>query len=416
MSCAGANVPVAMPAAAPTTELGVTLALAPSDARTVEQLACAALALGWQMAELYDDPLPAAGARAPAGDEKPHAEQGASRATSETQPLDEHAHEQARRGDLPGISDLTTEEKVDVRVEQIDRGLRMLASALGDAGVANPSSAGVHTALKDEQAPAAVRDAIRRLHVDLLGALTVADYRLGKAYGLGRALCDTCRSPQSDAELTDHLRDRRLDNLIGWCEDLKTVLPAHAGQPVADSLKRWAAWAAANPPGAQNAPEINRRLHRQGERWRAVLSGEKHATDILTPTTYVNAAERLLKDAASMAGHFLVKFVWLMLVAVVLLVVGIAVISGGGANNLVAGLASIATSLGITWKTATPALTNVARKVGHPLWEAELDAAITTAITDPTVLPATSNRPRIAPWLRQSLPGASHPWRTPTTP
>jgi hypothetical protein len=56
---------------------------------------------------------------------------------------------------------------------------------------------------------------------------------------------------------------------------------------------------------------------------------------------------------------------------------------------LIGGLAAIATSLGITWKTATPTLTRLGTQLSGPLWQAELDAAITVAVTDPMV-PASS--------------------------
>jgi hypothetical protein len=343
------------------------------------------------MAELYDEPLPAARAQGDA-DQKDCVQTDAEQ-REQTQADAEHRHGKAKpRDDLPGVSSLTTGEKVALRVAQIDRGLRLLSNRMQEAGVPIPTSAAVQEAVRDKKPPSDVRKAISTLHVQLLSALTVADYRLGKAYGLGRALADTCRSSQSDDELKDHLRDGRLQNIIAWCEDLKTVLPAHTGQSIADSLRHWQTWANSAELKTAKASDVSAWLHRQGERWRSVLTGEKNPLDLLKPPTYVQAAEDLLADSARLGWRFLKRLRWVMLIAAALFVLGLCVLLEGGGNNVVAGLASIATSLGISWKTATPALTNLATKLGTPLWGAELDAAITVAITEPKVCPLPAGR------------------------
>jgi hypothetical protein len=107
----------------------------------------------------------------------------------------------------------------------------------------------VREKISDDTADAtALQTAILGLHVDLLVGLTAADFRLGKAYGLGRALADTCAPShgQSVDELRksvrSHLDPHRALVLVGWLDDLKTVLPDHAGQSVSDSLQRWIRW------------------------------------------------------------------------------------------------------------------------------------------------------------------------------
>lgn len=342
----------------------------------LETVACGALGLGWQMAELYDDPLARAGAEAP----------GPPGQAGEAAAHPQHVREGTTPDpDLPGISELNTPQKVALRLDQIDRGLRALGESMSQAGVTSPTSGDLRRAVEAKESPAAVRKLIEDLHVKLLSALTVADYRLGKAYGLGRALCDTSRSSQSSPELQAHLDEGRLGNLISWCEDLKTVLPGHTGQAVAESLRLWQTWSKARSWPAADAPDVSRRLHLQGQRWRTVLTGEKNPLDVLTIGTYVQAGEQLLGDAAGI-GWGLVKKFWLPIgVSISLLIAGLIIILLGSGNNVFAGLASIATGLGISWKTITPNLTNLARKLGNPLWGAELDSAILVAITDPAV-------------------------------
>ena len=47
-----------------------------------------------------------------------------------------------------------------------------------------------------------------------------ADFRVGKAYGLGRALADTCASSQSATRLGRELNEFRLKEIQGWLDDL----------------------------------------------------------------------------------------------------------------------------------------------------------------------------------------------------
>jgi len=292
------------------------------------------------------------------------------------------------------VSELTTGETVALRLAQIEHSMGALQQSMTAAGFAPPSATAVHEAIDAKKPPTKVRESIRELHVALLSALTVADYRLGKAYGLGRALCDTTRSSQPSEQLAEHLHRRRLGNLIAWCEDLKTVLPAHVAQATADSLRAWATWAYERTFDTAAASETSRSLHRQGERWRALLTGEKDPLDLLDTSTYVKAAEDLLSDAAGIARRVVRRF-WVPLVfALVLLAGGVVVILQGSASNAIAGLASIATSLGISWKTLAPSLTSLARKLADPLWGAELDGAIVLAVTQPEILEATANASR----------------------
>ncbi|MGI9022044.1 MAG: hypothetical protein ACR2HV_02190 [Acidimicrobiales bacterium] len=71
-----------------------------------------------------------------------------------------------------------------------------------------------------------------------------ADFRLGKAYGLGRALAETTMLPRADRPETflDAFHPFRLRHLETWLSDLKSAFPAHASEGVRGSLHRWASW------------------------------------------------------------------------------------------------------------------------------------------------------------------------------
>ncbi len=342
------------------------------EAEEQRTLVCAAVALGWQMAELFHSD---------------HEE----KAPAEQSPTD--------RPDLPGVGKLQHEERQELRIAQLSRGLALLSSATKDEQLARLNDE-LHEVTKSGGVP----HDLDRLHVKLLSALTVANFRLGKAYGLGRALFETCwEMPAGDTANPDdtakyhqalghHLGEKHLAKLIAWCLDLKSVLPDHAGQAVAGSLERWRSWGRQKPWTSIEPADFSRRLRRQGERWRAILTGEKDARDLLTTTTYINAGEELISDAAEVTLGFVKRFWALVALMAVLLFGGLAAILLANKNGAIAGLVSVATALGLSWKTVSPTLSRLSGKLSGPLWEAELDAAITDAVTEPMV-PATSVTP-----------------------
>ncbi len=333
------------------------------------------MALGWQMAELYHAP----------SDANPPA---------------------TVASDLPGVGSLDTEEKQRLRVAQLVHGLALIASA-----TENEELTSLHEQVREDVEKGRMPGDLRLLHVELLSALTVADFKLGKAYSLGRALREISREGQSTEELEHHLGDKHLTKLIAWCADLKSALPDHAGQAVANSLRRWQSWGRQRPWSSGIGPvDFNRRLDRQGERWRAILTAEKKALDLLTVGTYIDAGEQLLADASNLAVGFLRKFWVPALAAAVLVLGGLAAIFFVGGDAVIGGLASILTGLGISWRTAGQTLAKVGEQLSKPLWQAELDTAITVAVTDP-IVPHTSAAP---PSADQPVPvkGATDPRTT----
>jgi hypothetical protein len=120
----------------------------------------------------------------------------------------------------------------------------------------------------------------------------------------------------------------------------------------------------------------------QGRLWRSLLSGEKRATDMLHQIDYLTAAEISLKNAGALAGRFLRHYVWPLVGALALLVVGIVVILvAGNAAGAVSGAAAIIAGLGLGWKTIGTSLGAAAARVETPLWGAALDEVIYQRIT-----------------------------------
>jgi hypothetical protein len=228
-----------------------------------------------------------------------------------------------------------------------------------------------------------------------LATLTGADFRLGKGYGLGRALADVTRNP---ADWRSELAEGRVATFAAWLRDLSTVLPPHAGHVVASSLEEWGIWAhpPAHPPARpphkpadDTAPDQMdvALLQAQGRLWRSLVSGEKRATQMLEISDYVAAGESLLQSTARLAKPVLKHHAPLLIAAVVLFVAGIAVmLITDDPAGIVSGAGVILTGLGIGWKGLGTTVGKTIGKVETPLWESALDISIRNRITPQRIL------------------------------
>ncbi|HME05062.1 MAG TPA: hypothetical protein VKG38_18715 [Solirubrobacteraceae bacterium] len=320
-----------------------------------DPLVSVAFGLGWHIAELY-------------------------------QPASWPSKPPARGVDLPGLGSLSAAERALVGLSQIDVALNQLKSAITEQGLTGPTTVQArHTLEAGAPTDEAFRNQIFDLHLKLLAVLTAASFKLGKAYGLGRALADTTRQPHDIQTVKHQLAPHRVATIKAWLDDLTSVLPAHAGHAVGDSLEQWREWAEDTPPKLNAGEDITRALRllrRQGERWRGLLSGEKRGVDALSLEDYVYAGSDALKQAGALVWRFLGRFAALLLLALVLFAGGVwLILSDSNAAHIAAGLAGILASLGITWKGVGGSLGTTAGKLERPIWEAALDAQIAQALT-----------------------------------
>lgn len=308
-----------------------------------DPLVSVAFALGWQMAELY---RPARRRRGRVTD------------------------------DLPGLGSLSDDERVEILADQIQAAVFKLDDAFKKAGLARPDLAAVRDAAGHGEAP--LQAAVLVLHRALLGSLTAADFRLGKAYGLGRALADTCRKPSDKAGLHKELDGGRVANLLGWLDDLTSALPPHAAHSVARSLEEWRDWL---PTAPDTAPtDTLSALRRQGELWRALLSGEKQGAEMLDIKNYLDAARSLATQMRTLLRSVVARFPVVTALILVLIGGGIALLILGGGPETVAGAGSLIAALGLTWKGIGASLGQLVGRLEQPLWYAAIDAAVSDAI------------------------------------
>jgi hypothetical protein len=202
----------------------------------------------------------------------------------------------------------------------------------------------------------------------LVAALLGADVHLAKAYGVGRALNLLAYTTPVD------LQAKEVTGIADALDDLTTALPPHAGRSVGNSIRAWQ-WARTSP-----GPEM---LGAQCELWRIVLTGEKRATELLEPENYIDAAESLAVKLRATATVLLRQYApWVLLITALLIGGAIVLLFGHGTTSrTAAGLSSVLVGLGLTWKGVGTTLGKLAGQLEAPLWGAELDGAVTQAIT-----------------------------------
>lgn len=351
------SAPAAAPSALAKPGAGASLALPPID--WGQQPVPRAFALGWQMAELY---------------------RAGFRPRQPWPPAPER---------LPGISRLAADQRLGLGINQVSVALDRLAPADAPGGL-KPLTTERLRDLYDsaESASTDGHAAFYELHVETLQTLSATDFRLGKAYSLGRALADSVFMPQEPREFAKSFGRFRLDTLRAWLNDLASALPPHSAGALLQSLTRWEGWAANFAAGRptnsfENGEhrELAVVLGRQGELWRAVLSGEKNAEDMLNGDDYRRAAGNLLSGAHRSLLRSSAPFLVAAAVGTAVVVAAVLWFVTAGAARTVTAIGAAAGALGITWKSASAILQRAAKALEQPLWGAALNAAIAEAVT-----------------------------------
>ena len=284
----------------------------------------------------------------------------------------------AARGDLAGLAALTEGQVLDYCASQVEVACSRLRALVEKAGLELPALAELRASLGTDTRQAAAE------HVDacVIAVLGAADFRLGKAYGVGRALLNLTSRPRAHATLSHHLTLERVAPLSAAIDDLGSALAPHAGHSVRASIHEWRVSVETRSTVAREADETWLALARQGELWRALLAGEKSGLDMLEIDDYLDAADRLSKRMRTMGRRLVRQFPEVALGAIALFAVGVAlVVATDSSAAIVAGAGTILASVGLTWRGAGRTLGGLAGKLEQPLWGAELDTAITQAIT-----------------------------------
>lgn len=370
----------------------------------------------------------------------------------------------AARSKLPGIGELDSLSRARLLLAQVEADLTGVWRLDGSGG--QPPDSGLIRSLLEapSRRPGELQDAVMEFHRQLLVALTAADFRLGKAYGLGRALAESVVLP--DAKDPESFRQAfgryRLVNLFFWLGDLKSAFPPHAAEAVLRSLLAWSSWVEAPTllladhgdrgvtnagaegqapvpqPGFQvghvasassvarkpvrakaravdwgsgrDRESVTRALHRQGQLWRAMLSGERDCLSFLSADDYLWAADRLIGDIRQLTVRFVRRF-WLITTALVVLIAAAiaTVLVSHATGAVITAIVTVAGAIGITWKSAASGLGRVLQQAQRPLWERELQAAIAIAATQMPRERGPVQRPLESPWPREEAEAGAGP-------
>lgn len=331
-----------------------------------------ALDLGWEMAELHSDP---------------HTKRSFSQ-TEETA----SGNEAEQDAGLRTLSDLERWEQSQISLASIRVALHRLGPAIAAAGLESPAADAAMEAFQAGENDK-LKEAIRRLHDELVCCLHAADDNLGKAYDLGRSLAYTCRRPKSWEGVREEFQRWRLATLTGWLADLSSYLPDHSSRAVAISMGIWQE--AIPDPGKRmcegqvagdldqvTRQQMMRQLHRQAKLWRAVLTGAKSGRQMLQAKDYVAAVGRLCRRAIHLLFSPRTYFLAPLILAAGGVAIGFILSSGATEiNKIIGAIAAGAGALGITWTGVKATLGRLVADVEEPLWGAELDVAIGGAMT-----------------------------------
>ena len=325
--------------------------------RRGDPVVVASLALGWEMADLY-----------------------AAR--------DLHGPAPELPETLPGIRGLSHRQTVNATLLRI-RALIRLALGPGVSDTIALPSAAVLGELPEGTQPAWGL-ALYDLHVQICGALRASGDAPMLAYDAGRSLAEICQRPKDLSELMDRLEGVNVIPIQGRLADLATQLPAHSAAAVSATLEQWRRWTA-DARARENMNDVRAALMRQAELWRALLSGDKDARQMIDPDTVVAAsvrhASRLGTLIRGLAGAYLPA---LGLAACATLLLVYAILFHNGIATVVGALGAVAATLVVLRRVVSLTVGNTIDELREDLWSAELDSAVAQSILR---LPASATAP-----------------------
>jgi hypothetical protein len=301
-----------------------------------------------------------------------------------------HAYAGSGNGASPGDEE-PDGERTQLNIEAVKAGVCRLRPHLEEVDLPEIAVPPAIDAAATASALAEAGDDLNEFDAQLRNRLNAADFRLGKGYRLGRELAETCLNPETRDEF-DHAFGTRMVDVRDRLADLATVLPPHASRAVALSIRTWERWAAEPSIDGRAVvwerewPAVRAALRRQGQLWRALLSGEKDGRDMLRVDDYLDATARLLrKTTRLMFGGVrspLVAGGGVVLI-VILIGVGVFLFASGDTNGTrgAGGLLTALGALGLTGAGVRRAVSSTAAQLQQWLWNGELDFSIAEAIT-----------------------------------
>lgn len=300
-------------------------------------------------------------------------------------------------GYLPDIPQSLTQEQ---QVRLIWTSLASDLSGLpgGDSQSITDAKTRVRTSLDgsgfDEQT---ITADIENVYKKTLTDVYVINPQIANAIILGKQLASMVfrpiNAPDDPAALLQQLSAGRVQRTCALLEELQSSFSLRATAAVSGSLVYWQR--SVQTHTGHDYAVVRENLRKQGELWRSLLSGEKHADDLLALHDYQRAFGdylRKLRDLVKKNG-----WLWgmvLTLFAAAGAGIGAIVTWAPKGAAVVAGvIAAGAGALGITWKTIASTAGRVTVLLERPLFDDGLSEAVKFAAFIP---PATMDAAQIA--------------------
>ncbi|MDQ6804654.1 MAG: hypothetical protein M3065_06740 [Actinomycetota bacterium] len=246
-------------------------------------------------------------------------------------------------------------------------------------------------------------EAVNSLHEGIVEVLWSTESALGKAYQLGRAMEAMCATPTVDRSIpVKDSVNTHADAVHKLLTTLASKLPSNAAHATDNSLRLWSASLSA---GGVETPED---LLQQGWRWHEVLAGEVSGKDGLGLTDYIGAADSVAGKLRQIAGQTARRFAWLLAIAVLVAVAGVALIILDTKGTVGAGIAAVLAAFGVTWKGIGEFFGRAAAKAEDQLWAAEIDWAIAYRFTVLRHPPTDAQLSRRSSLLADDRPTKEH--------
>jgi hypothetical protein len=296
-------------------------------------------------------------------------------------------------GELPTVHELSEAERRAVELGRLRRLLDCLAELPGSSELKRDAA---RMKADDSEFP----DRVRKLHLDVLGALATAGLDLELAYELGRSLRDTVdphgaqqKSPLA-AAVAGRLARGRIARLQEWLATLSAGFPEQVAAIVGASLGKWSDFAEVTIGSSaakhhkisdkeKFAEDMRDYLLRQGDVWLMLLVGARSTDGLLTPEGYVAAGEAALRRSARIVCSVLARYwgVALCLAAALGGVLYLAVAHLGGASQVWTSIAAIGGTMGISAQSIRSAISRLSTEAERPVLVAAEEDAKAWAIT-----------------------------------
>jgi hypothetical protein len=285
---------------------------------------------------------------------------------------------------LPGISDLDRRAAVGLAIRQLSGPISRL-DAVDPAQLVGLETTWTNAANKFD----GLGDQVASVHQEILRTLTASDSTIGKSYDLGTSLSNLCCGPlPGQTDVNQRATANELLRLHDHVRDLNTVLPAHVGQAVQESMARWQTYLDLGLTKRFGSGKVAGRtelesLQRQGLRWRAVLTGEKRAEDTLSMEQFLKASRSGLRRLRDEIGRVLVA-VWPLLLVLAIAaasVIIVAVNNASGTAKSTTTLATLTAAVGAGWRVVKKPLLVSIQRMQQSVTGAEIDLAVAEAIT-----------------------------------